>query len=309
MPQVSSRRSSGPTNLHSRNGTPGPQANGVRIRRLFRALTKSRQGGCATSVTIIWAGPCSTVSSEHPCSRVGGSALRPSATQRGPSCVFIRHPGRSDRPPPGGRPDGPPSRHRAPAVGSASCQACWRSGCGRPAPRAHRLGAAGPRPDDRPGGDTRQGQRADDHPPTSLRTGVDGPRRVHRPHRLPGGRRRDDCRRGRPLLAVKDGESGLHARLRCRGPRPARDRGAGTRPARAAHLHHHGRAPRHPGEIDPDRRWTVQGCAVRMVAERTVHSRTARAVRYYITNLPVNVGAARNMATRNPARLEPVMVL
>ena len=30
-----------------------------------------------------------------------------------------------------------------------------------------------------------------------------------------------------------------------------------------------------------------------MVAERTVRDRTTRAVRYYITNLPVTVGAAR----------------
>ena len=44
-------------------------------------------------------------------------------------------------------------------------------------------------------------------------------------------------------------------------------------------------------ELDSDRRWTALGCAVRVVAERT-----ARSVRYYITNLPVDTGAARNRA-------------
>ena len=46
-------------------------------------------------------------------------------------------------------------------------------------------------------------------------------------------------------------------------------------------------------EIDPDQRWEALGCAVQMVAERTVHGCTTRAVRYYITNLPVDIGAAR----------------
>ncbi len=36
-------------------------------------------------------------------------------------------------------------------------------------------------------------------------------------------------------------------------------------------------------ELDSDRRWTALGCAV-------------RSVRYYITNLPVDTGAARNRA-------------
>ena len=58
------------------------------------------------------------------------------------------------------------------------------------------------------------------------------------------------------LLAVKDSEAHLHANLqrdfayldrhRRRGPQPLRDRGAGARTRRAAHLHDYGRPSRHP---------------------------------------------------------------
>ena len=105
------------------------------------------------------------------------------------------------------------------------------------------------------------------------------------------------------LLAVTDGEASLHANLQ-------RDFAYLDRTGAVAHDRHetverrHGRTERRTctilggdngilDEIDPDQRWAVLGCAVRMVAERTVRDRTTRAVRYYITNLPVTVGAAR----------------
>jgi predicted transposase YbfD/YdcC len=46
-------------------------------------------------------------------------------------------------------------------------------------------------------------------------------------------------------------------------------------------------------ELDPDRRGTDVGCAVRVVAARTRRGHTTRSVRYYITNLPLTLGAAR----------------
>ena len=105
------------------------------------------------------------------------------------------------------------------------------------------------------------------------------------------------------LLAVKDNESHLHAHLQ-------RDFAYLDRTGAVAHdrcqtvARAHGRTERRTctimggnngilDEIDPDRRWAQLGCVVRVVAERTVRGRTARAVRYYITNLPVTVGAAR----------------
>ena len=105
------------------------------------------------------------------------------------------------------------------------------------------------------------------------------------------------------LLAVKDGEPGLHANLQ-------RDFAYLDRTGAVVHDRHetvergHGRIERRTctimggphgilEEIDPDQRWTSLGCAVRVVAERTVRGRTARAVRYYITNLPVDTGATR----------------
>lgn len=104
------------------------------------------------------------------------------------------------------------------------------------------------------------------------------------------------------LLAVKDGEPGLHANLQ-------RDFAYLDRTGAVAHDRHetvergHGRSERRTGtimggphgileEIDPDPRWAGLGGAVRMVAERTVRGRTTRAVRYHITNLPVDTGAA-----------------
>ena len=175
----------------------------------------------------------------------------------------------------------------------------------RPAPHAHRLGTAGQRPDDRPGGGARQGQgnelTAIRQPPPAL----DLEDRVVSIDAM--GCRTDVAETiaaadGWYLLAVTDSESNLHLNLRGlrlpgphrrRGPRPARDRGAGARTHRTAHLHHPGRRPRHPGRNRSDRHWAGLGCAVRMVAERTVRGRTTRAVRYYISNLPVTVGAAR----------------
>ncbi|MCY4521923.1 MAG: ISAs1 family transposase [Caldilineaceae bacterium] len=105
------------------------------------------------------------------------------------------------------------------------------------------------------------------------------------------------------LLAVKDNESRLHAHLQ-------RDFAYLDRTSAVAHdrcqtvERAHGRTERRTctimggahgilDEIDPDRRGTALGCVVRVVAERTVRGRTARAVRYYITNLPVTTGAAR----------------
>lgn len=105
------------------------------------------------------------------------------------------------------------------------------------------------------------------------------------------------------LLAVKDSESSLHANLQ-------RDFAYLDRTGAVAHdrcetvARGHGRLERRTctilggphgilEEIDPDQRWAGLGCAVRMVAERTVRGCTTRAVRYYITNLPVTVGAAR----------------
>ena len=46
-------------------------------------------------------------------------------------------------------------------------------------------------------------------------------------------------------------------------------------------------------ELDPDRRRTRLGCAVRVVAARTMRGRTARSVRHCTTNLPVDTGAAQ----------------
>ena len=105
------------------------------------------------------------------------------------------------------------------------------------------------------------------------------------------------------LLAVTDSESNLHLNLQ-------RDFAYLDRTGAVAHDRHetverrHGRTERRTctilggdhgilDEIDPDQRWEALGCAVRMVAERTVRGRTTCAVRYYITNLPVTVGAAR----------------
>ena len=105
------------------------------------------------------------------------------------------------------------------------------------------------------------------------------------------------------LLAVTDGESNLHANLQ-------RDFAYLDRTGAVAHDRHetvergHGRTERRTctilggdhgilDEIDPDQLWAGLGCAVRMVAERTVRDRTTCAVRYYISNLPVTVGAAR----------------
>ncbi|MCY3659986.1 MAG: ISAs1 family transposase [Caldilineaceae bacterium] len=104
-------------------------------------------------------------------------------------------------------------------------------------------------------------------------------------------------------LAVTDGEPNLHANLQ-------RDFAYLDRSGAVAHDRHetvergHGRIEHRTctimggphgilEEIDPDQRWTALGCAVRVVAERTVRGHTTRAVRYYITNLPVDTGAAR----------------
>lgn len=54
-------------------------------------------------------------------------------------------------------------------------------------------------------------------------------------------------------------------------------------------------------ELDSDRRWTALGCAVRVVAERTA--------RYYITNLPVDTGAARNRAALRRIALNFLTIL
>ena len=105
------------------------------------------------------------------------------------------------------------------------------------------------------------------------------------------------------LLAVTDSESNLHLNLQ-------RDFAYLDRTGAVAHDRHetverrHGRTERRTctilggdhgilDEIDPDQRWAGLGCAVRMVAERTVRDRTTRAVRHCITNLPVDIGAAR----------------
>ena len=135
------------------------------------------------------------------------------------------------------------------------------------------------------------------------------------------------------LLAVKDNPSDLHANLQRdfayldRTGAVAHDRsetverGHGRLERRTCTLMGGARGLR--DELDPDRRWTDLGCAVR----------------YYITNLPLTLGAARNMAAlrrialnfltilqqyfwpkmsirrlrkmvaRNPARLEPIMAL
>ena len=108
---------------------------------------------------------------------------------------------------------------------------------------------------------------------------------------------------GRYLLAVKDNQAGLHARLQRafahldRTGTVAHDRSETVERG-------HGRLERRictildrtgglRDEFDPDHRWTALGCAVRVVAERTLRGCTARSVRYYITNLPVTFGAAR----------------
>ena len=105
------------------------------------------------------------------------------------------------------------------------------------------------------------------------------------------------------LLAVKDNQSDLHAHLQrdfaCLDRTGAVDHDRSETVERG-----HGRIERRictildgagglRDELDPDRRWTALGCAVRVVAERTLHGCTARSVRYYITNLPVTFGAAR----------------
>ena len=59
----------------------------------------------------------------------------------------------------------------------------------------------------------------------------------------------------------------------------------------------------------PDRRWTALGCAVRVVAERTVHDCAARSVRYYITNLPVDAGTTRNRAALQRIALNFLTIL
>ena len=151
------------------------------------------------------------------------------------------------------------------------------------------------------------------------------------------------------LLAVKDNPSDLHANLQRdfayldRTGAVAHDRsetverGHGRLERRTCTLMGGARGLR--DELDPDRRWTDLGCAVRVVAARTLRGHTTRSVRYYITNLPLTLGAARNMAAlrrialnfltilqqyfwpkmsirrlrkmvaRNPARLEPIMAL
>ena len=105
------------------------------------------------------------------------------------------------------------------------------------------------------------------------------------------------------LLAVTDGEANLHLNLQ-------RDFAYLDRTGAVAHDRHetverrHGRTEQRTctilggdhgilDEIDPDQLWAGLGCAVRMVAERTVRDRTTRAVRHCITNLPVDIGAAR----------------
>ena len=105
------------------------------------------------------------------------------------------------------------------------------------------------------------------------------------------------------LLAVKDNQSDLHAHLQ-------RDFACPDRTGAVAHDRSetvergHGRIERRictipdgaggfRDELDPDRRWTALGCAVRVVAERTLRGCTARSVRHCITNLPVTFGAAR----------------
>ena len=81
----------------------------------------------------------------------------------------------------------------------------------------------------------------------------------------------------------------------------------GTRTHRAAHLYNHGWCQRHPGRT---RSRPPLDCALHVAAERTVQGRTARSVRYYITNLLVETGAAlRKIVAHNSARLEPIMAL
>ena len=107
------------------------------------------------------------------------------------------------------------------------------------------------------------------------------------------------------LLAVKDNQPDLHDDLRCDFAYLDRTGGAA-----AAHDHSetvergHGRHERRTctimggtsglrDELDPDHRWAGLGSAVRVVAARTLRGRTTCSVRYYITNLPVTIGAAR----------------
>ena len=110
-------------------------------------------------------------------------------------------------------------------------------------------------------------------------------------------------RKGWYLLAVKDNQSDLYAHLQ-------RDFAYLDRIGAVAHDRSesvergHGRIERRictimggansiRDELDPDHRWTALGCAVRVVAERILHGHTAQFVCYYITNLPVTLGAAR----------------
>ena len=105
------------------------------------------------------------------------------------------------------------------------------------------------------------------------------------------------------LLAVKDNQSDLHAHLQrdfayldrtgtvTHDRSETVERGHGRRERRICTILDGAGGLR--DELDPDRRWTALGCAVRVVAERTLRGHTARSVRYYITNLPVTFGAAR----------------
>ena len=105
------------------------------------------------------------------------------------------------------------------------------------------------------------------------------------------------------LLAVKDNEAHRHAR-RQRAFAYLDRTGAVPHDRCETGERGHGRSERRTctimggdhgirDAIDPDRRWAQLGCAVRVVAERTVRGHTTRAVRYDITNLPVDTGAAR----------------
>ena len=108
-------------------------------------------------------------------------------------------------------------------------------------------------------------------------------------------------RKGWYLLAVKDNQSDLHAHRQRdfayldRTDAMALDRSETVE---------RGRIERRTGtlmdgahglrdELDPDRRGTALGYAVRVVAPRTVRGRTARSVRDYITQLPVTLGPTR----------------
>ena len=105
------------------------------------------------------------------------------------------------------------------------------------------------------------------------------------------------------LLAVKDNPSDLHAHrqrdcaYRYRTGNVAHDRSETVERGHGRTEHHActimGGAHGLRDELDPGHRWTALGCAVRVVVARTLRGRTARYVRYYITHLPVDTGAAR----------------